>query len=46
MLRFWNNEVLANPEGTQAVIAEKLRQFHPHQTLPYQGEGQTLPLND
>jgi len=34
VLRFWNNEVLANPEGTQAVIAENLRQVHPHPDPP------------
>jgi very-short-patch-repair endonuclease len=27
VLRFWNNEVLANPEGARTVIAENLRRF-------------------
>ena len=29
VLRFWNNEVLDNPEGVQAVIAENLHRGHP-----------------
>jgi hypothetical protein len=27
---FWNNDVLANPEGVHTVIAEHLREHHPH----------------
>ena len=30
VLRFWNNEVLENPDGTQASITEDLRRVHPH----------------
>src|SRR6516162_10260575 len=30
VLRFWNNEVLANPEGVRATIIEHLRRDHPH----------------
>jgi very-short-patch-repair endonuclease len=39
LLRFWNNEVLANPEGVQATIIEHLRRDHPHPTLPHPGGG-------
>jgi very-short-patch-repair endonuclease len=34
VVRFWNNEVLANPNGVQAVIAENLGRFHPHPNPP------------
>jgi len=34
LLRFWNNEVLNNPEGAQAVIAENLRRDHRHPNPP------------
>jgi very-short-patch-repair endonuclease len=40
VLRFWNNEVLDNPEGVHSVIAETLHQVTPTQTLPLQGGGQ------
>ena len=40
VLRFWNNEVLDNPEGVHSVIAETLHQVTPTQTLPHQGGGQ------
>ena len=40
VLRFWNNEVLDNPEGVHSVIAENLHQVTPTQTLPLQGGGQ------
>ena len=40
VLRFWNNEVLDNPEGVHSVIADNLHQVTPTQTLPYQGGGQ------
>ena len=40
VLRFWNNEVLDNPEGVHSVIAENLRQVTPTQTLPHQGTHQ------
>ena len=38
ILRFWNNEVLSNPEGVRSTIAENLR-CHPLPTLPHQGGG-------
>ena len=38
VLRFWNDEVLANPEG-DAMIVENLRRPHPHPTLPHRGGG-------
>src|SRR5271166_24615 len=46
VLRFWNNEVLANPDGAQTVIAEYLRRVHPHPDPPpsrdpSRGEGKT-----
>lgn len=34
VLRFWNNEVLGNPEGVHAVISEELRRHHPHPNPP------------
>ena len=52
VLRFWNNEVLGNPDGVWTVIDEALRQHHPtpnptpsrggatQQRPPDQGEGQ------
>jgi very-short-patch-repair endonuclease len=39
VLRFWNNEVLDNPEGVRAAIAENLQQLTPTPTLPHQGGG-------
>ena len=39
MLRFWNNEVLDNPDGTQTVIATICAGFTPTQTLPHHGGG-------
>src|SRR5262244_4004791 len=36
VLRFWNNEVLSNPESVPSVIAENLHQVTPTQTLPHQ----------
>jgi very-short-patch-repair endonuclease len=39
VLRFWNSEVLGNPEGTRTVIIEMLHRDHPTQTLPHQGGG-------
>ena len=44
ILRFWNNDVLANPEGVHTVIVEHLRLHHPHPALradlPHQGGGE------
>src|SRR5215472_11057721 len=47
VLRFWNNEVLDNPEGVQTVIADNLRgvtptpiePVTPTHTLPHRGGG-------
>jgi very-short-patch-repair endonuclease len=39
LLRFWNNEVLGNPDGVLAAIASALPQPHPHPTLPHRGGG-------
>jgi very-short-patch-repair endonuclease len=40
VLRFWNNELLDDPEGVLSVITENLHQVTPTQTLPHQGGGQ------
>jgi very-short-patch-repair endonuclease len=40
VLRFWNNEVLDNPEGVLSVISGNLRSVTPAQTLPHQRGGQ------
>ena len=39
VLRFWNNEVLDNPEGVRAAIANALHQATPTLTLPHRGGG-------
>ena len=39
VLRFWNNEVLGNPDGVWTVINAALHGRHPHPTLPHQGGG-------
>jgi very-short-patch-repair endonuclease len=39
ILRFWNNEVLQNPDAVQAVIARELRQVTPTQPSPIKGGG-------
>jgi very-short-patch-repair endonuclease len=41
ILRFWNNEVLANLDGVHRAIAEALHRVTPTQTLPHQGGGPT-----
>jgi len=38
LLRFWNNEVLGNPDGVWSVIDRALREHHPHPTSPIKGE--------
>ncbi|MBA3897672.1 MAG: DUF559 domain-containing protein [Sphingomonadaceae bacterium] len=37
MLRFWNNDILANREGVAKVVAEVLVDRSPHPTLPIKG---------
>jgi very-short-patch-repair endonuclease len=37
VLRFWNNEVLDNPEGVRAAIAQHLHPLTPTHTLPHRG---------
>jgi very-short-patch-repair endonuclease len=39
ILRFWNNEVLANLNGLFETIAEELSRITPTQTLPIKGYG-------
>ena len=38
VLRFWNNDVLANLQGVCAVIAQVLSERCPHPSLPPQAE--------
>ena len=38
VLRFWNNDVLGNPDGVLAVVDAVLREQHPHLTSPIKGE--------
>jgi very-short-patch-repair endonuclease len=38
LLRFWNNDILANPEGVHSAIATALLESHPHPTSPIKGE--------
>ncbi len=39
VLRFWNNEVLANLDGVHATIADALARITPTQPSPIKGEG-------
>ena len=39
VIRFWNNEVLGNPDGVWTAINNALRGRHPTPTPPHQGEG-------
>ncbi|HEY0116182.1 MAG TPA: DUF559 domain-containing protein [Allosphingosinicella sp.] len=41
VLRFWNNDVLANADGVAAAIAAAIPggELHPTPTPPHQGEG-------
>ena len=39
VLRFWNNEILANPNGVHSAIASAFLELHPHPTSPIEGEG-------
>lgn len=38
VLRFWNNEVLGNPDGVWSVIDRALHEHHPHLPSPIKGE--------
>ena len=41
VIRLWNNEVLGNPEGVWAKVAEALHGLHPHPNPPpSRGRGQ------
>ena len=46
VLRFWNNEVLANLDGVHRTIADELGRITPTQTLPHQGGGFPLAVVD
>ena len=46
ILRFWNNEVLANPDGVHQTIADELGRITPTQPSPIMGEGFCLPMNN
>src|SRR6187455_3174440 len=39
ILRFWNNEVLANPDGVHATIVNGLAAPSPPKPSPIEGEG-------
>ena len=43
ILQFWNNDVLANPEGVWMTISTALAENHPLPTLPHRGGGLSLP---
>ena len=38
VIRFWNNDVLGNPEGVWEAIDRVLRDRPPPQTSPHKGE--------
>ena len=46
LLRFWNNEVLENPDGVAEAIRQslELRATHPHPTLPLKGRAEDAQL--
>jgi len=47
VLRFWNNEVMANTDDVVEVIWRNLverKQHHPHPNPPLEGEGTSLQL--
>jgi very-short-patch-repair endonuclease len=44
ILRFWNNEVLANFDGVHETIAVELGRITPTQTLPHQGSSRGRAL--
>jgi len=39
VLRFWNSDVLRNPDGVWTVINRALLERHPHLASPIKGEG-------
>jgi very-short-patch-repair endonuclease len=39
IVRFWNNEVLGNPDGVLTTIARALLADHPSPTPPHREEG-------
>ena len=39
VIRFWNDEVLGNPDGVWTMIDAALRDHHPTPAPPHQGEG-------
>ncbi len=39
VFRFWNNDVLNNPEGVRSIIAANLHRVTPTRTLPHPGGG-------
>ena len=46
ILRFWNNEVLANPDGVHQTIADELGRITPPHPSDMMGERFCLPLNN
>jgi very-short-patch-repair endonuclease len=45
ILRFWNHDVLGNPDGVASVIADALPRPHPHPALPHRGGGGEATLS-
>jgi adenine-specific DNA-methyltransferase len=43
VLRFWNNEILANLDGVHETIAGRAGAHHPHPNPPIKGEGFEQP---
>lgn len=39
IIRFWNNEVIGNPQGVWTAIEAALLDRHPTPAPPHQGEG-------
>jgi len=39
VIRFWNHDVLGNPDGVAILIEQALHDRHPHPTLPHLGGG-------
>jgi adenine-specific DNA-methyltransferase len=40
VIRFWNNDVLGNPEGVWSALAAMLREYPPPRPSPSRGEGE------